>query len=62
MFQVKNEMSPEIICDIFTKRINNHHNLRYINQFETTFVRTVYNGMENVSYLRPKIWAIVSEE
>ena len=41
MFQVKNEMSPEITCDIFAKRINNHHNLRHINHFETHFVRTV---------------------
>ena len=55
MFKVKNEMSPEIICDIFTQRINNHYNLRHINHFETPFVRTVCNGRESVSYLRPKI-------
>ena len=58
MLKVKNEMSPEIICDIFTKRINNHYNLRHINHFETLFVRTVRNGMESVSYLGPKIWDI----
>ena len=46
MFKVKNGMSPEIICDIFTQRINNHHNLRHINHFETPFVSTVYNGTE----------------
>ena len=62
MFKVKNEMSPEIICDIFTQRINNHYNLRHINHFETPFVRTVCNGMESVSYLGPKIWDIVPEE
>ena len=62
MFKVRNEMSPEIICDIFTKRINNHHNLRHINNFETPFVRTVYNGMESVSYLGPKIWDIAPKE
>ena len=62
MFKVKNEMSPEIICDIFTQRINNHYNLRHINHFETPFVRTVYNGTESVSYLGPKIWEIVPEE
>ena len=62
MFKVKNEMSPEIICDIFTQRINNHYNLRYINHFETPFVRTVYNGTGSVSYLKPKIWEIVPEE
>ena len=28
-FKVKNEMSPEIICDAFTKIINNHYNLRH---------------------------------
>ena len=58
MFKVENEMPPEIICDIFTKRINNHYNLRHINHFETLFVRTVRNGMESVSYLGPKIWDI----
>ena len=34
MFNVKNEMSPKIICDIFTKSINNHCNLRHINLFK----------------------------
>ena len=62
MFKVKNEMSPEIICDIFTQRINNHYNLRHFNHFETPFVGTVCNGTESVSYFGPKIWDIVSEE
>ena len=51
MSKVKNEMSPEIVCDIFTQRINNPYNLRNTNYFETPFVRTVYNGTESVSYL-----------
>ena len=58
MFKVKNEMPPDIICDIFTKRINNHYNLRYINHFETTFVRNVCDRLESVSYLGLKIWDI----
>ena len=61
MFKVKNEMSLEIICDIFTQRINNHYNLKHINHFEVPFVRTVYNGTESVSYLRPNIGDIVPE-
>ena len=44
------------------KEKNNHHNLRHINHFETSFVRTVYNGTESVLYLGPKIWDIVPEE
>ena len=59
MFKVK---SPEIICDIFMQRINNHYNPRRKNHFETPFVRTVYNGTESVSYLGPKIWDIVPKE
>ena len=62
MFKVKNEMPPEIICDILTQRINNHDNLRHINHSETPFVRTVYNRTESASCLGPKIWEIVPEE
>ena len=62
MFKVKNEMYPEIICDIFTQRINNHNNLRHINHFETPFVKTVYNSTESVSCLIPKICDTFLEE
>ena len=61
MFKVKTELSPEIICDIFTQRMNNHYNLRNINHFETPFVRPIYNESERVLYLGPKIWDIVPE-
>ena len=37
------------------KRNNNHYNLRHISHFGIPFVRAVYNGMESVSYLGPKI-------
>ena len=46
MFKVKNELSLEISCDIYIQRINNHYNLRNINNFETPFVRTTYNGTQ----------------
>ena len=62
MFNVKSEMSPEIICDIFIQRLDNQYNVIHINHFETPFVRTVYNGTESVSYLGPKNWGIVPEE
>ena len=62
MFQVKNEISPEIICDMFGQIINNHYNLRHINHFETPLVRTVYNGTESISYVKRKILSIVPEK
>ena len=46
MLKVKTELSPEIICDIFTQGINNHCNVRNINHFEVPFVRTVYHRTE----------------
>ena len=33
MFKVENEKSLEIVCYIFTQRINSHYNLRHINHF-----------------------------
>ena len=61
MFKVKNELPPEIICDISTEGINNHYNLRNINHFKTSFVRTANNG-QIVSYLGLKIWDILDIE
>ena len=62
MFKLKNELSPPIVCDIFTQRINNYYNLRNINYFETPFLITVYIGIETISYFGPKIWDNVLEE
>ena len=62
MFKVKNEISPEITCDIFTQKISYHYNLRHVNHFETTFVRIVCNGTESFSYLGPKIRDIFPKE
>ena len=62
MFKVKNELSPDIIYDALTRRINIHSNLRNIIHFGTSFVRTVYNRTESASCLGPEIWDIVPEE
>ena len=44
------QTSPEISSYVFSQAINNHCNLKNINDFETSLVRTAYNGTENVSY------------
>ena len=62
MFKEKNELPPEIICDIFTQRINNHYWMKHINHFETFFVRTFHKGTKSLSYLGPKILDLVPEE
>ena len=61
MLKVKNELSPEIICDIFTQGINNYCNVRNINHFEVPFVRTAYHRTECLISC-PRILDIVPEE
>ena len=61
MFKVKHDMSPEIVNDVFTQRINHPYNFRYMRDFRTPMVHSVYHGTETIRYLGPKIWDIIPE-
>ena len=56
MYKVTNDMSPEIINDIFKLRENTHYNLRHTSQFLVDPIHSVFNGSESASYLGSKIW------
>ena len=56
MYKVTNDMSPEIINDIFKLRENIHYNLRHTSQFLVDPIHSVFNGSESASYLGSKIW------
>ena len=62
MYKIKNDLSTEILFNIFTQRTQNHYGLRNASEFQIPFVRTVNYGTESFSYLRPKIWDIVPAE
>ena len=62
MHKIKNDLSTEILSKIFTQRTQNHYSLPSASDFQIPFVRTVYHGTENISYLGPKIWDIVPAE
>ena len=56
MYKVANDMSPEIMKDIFKLKENTHYNLRHTSQFLVDPIDSVFNGSESASYLGPKIW------
>ena len=62
MYKIKNDLSTEILSNIFTQRTQNHYSLRNASDFQIPFVRTVYHGTESISYLGPEIWDIVPAE
>ena len=52
-------LSPEIMNEIFQLREESHYNLRFISQFRSPPIRSVYNGRESVSYIASKIWELI---
>ena len=46
--------------DIFTERAI-PYDLRNMNPFQDSNVKTVYNGTETISFRGPKTWALVPE-
>ena len=61
MYKVANNIAPTVVSELFSFS-NNRYNLRSGSQFRQTSVKTVWNGLETVSYLGPKIWNMVPDE
>ena len=62
MCKIKNDLSTEILSNIFTQRTQNHYSLRNASDFQIPFVRTVFHETGSISYFAPKIWDIVPAE
>ena len=60
IYKVINNVSPEIMKEIFVLKSKCMYNTREI--FVTHNVRTEHNGKETLSYLGPKIWNIIPNE
>ena len=59
MFNILNNLSPEILTEIFEKRAN-PYNFWGNNTFRTRQVNSRYHGTRSSSILRPKIWGMMS--
>ena len=64
MYKVANNMSPDIMNEVFKLRNTSHYNLWHTSHFSTDTIHSVYNGTESASYLDlgPKIWEQISAE
>ena len=56
MYKVANDMSPEIMNEVFKLRNTPHYNLRHTSLFSTEQIHSAFNGTESASYLGPNIW------
>ena len=61
MFKVKNNHSPIFMKNIFSDSTN-PYDLRNAPDFNTSNIRTVYNGTETLSFRGPIIWSLIPEE
>ena len=59
VFKMKNELAPPIMESILNKRFNTY-NLRNFQEFATERKRTVWYGLETLSYRYPQLWSFLS--
>ena len=60
IFKIKKGFAPSIMESILKGR-NNTYNVRNFQKFETERKRTVYFGLETISYRSPQIWSLLPE-
>ena len=60
VFKIKKGCSPPIMGSILKGR-NNTYNVRNFQEFETERKRTVYFGLETISYRSPQLWPLLPE-
>ena len=54
-YKVANDMSPDIMNEVFKLRNTPHYNLQHTSHFSTDPIHSACNGTESASYLGPKI-------
>ena len=62
LFKVKNDLSPEIMKEIFVFQENETYNLRSGNYLARNNIRTTQYGIESVSNLEAKLWNLLPRE
>ena len=61
MYKVKNNLSPKIVCNIFSKYPTSYA-FRNEKLWETGNTRTILYGTETISFRGPKIWMFVPND
>ena len=55
MYKVANDMSSDIMNQVFKLRNTPHYNIRHTSHFSTDPIHSAYKGSESASYIGPKI-------
>ena len=62
LYKIANDMSPEMMSEVFKLRDTPCYNLRLTSQFSADLIHSVCNGTKSASYLGPKVWEQISAE
>ena len=62
LYKVKNNLSNQIMQEIFEKRQNLDYNLRFQTDFVLSGVNTTYFGWHSLRYFSSKIWNVIPDE
>ena len=62
MYKLVSNLSPPIMNRVFKLNSDSRYNLRQMSQFSRSLVKSVYNGIESISYLVPKILHILPND
>ena len=61
MFKVLNNLTPEVMNEVFPLKTPLNCELRRPRELYTRPIRTVHYGTESIGFLAPKIWDIVPD-
>ena len=61
-YKVSKGFLPPLITELFEPRNEHPYNLRYLSEFNTPSVNTVYHGTESIFFLGHKIWTLLPKE
>ena len=62
LYEVKSNLSNQIMHEIFEKRQNVDYNLRFQTDFVLRVVNTIYFGLHSSRYFSLKIWDVIPEK
>ena len=62
MYKVTNDMSPDIMNEVFKLKNTPHYNLRHTSNISTDPIHSDHNGIKWASYLGPSIWEQIRAE
>ena len=62
IFKLKRDMGPELIKELILTNRQPRYKLRNNSDFAALIVKSVYKGLESLSYLGPKIWELLPLE